>query len=114
MRKVDYALEVDPLTLYIDPDVEKQVHAVQAVLPSARLFFEDFVVWRMLHGHEGVDVLAASGEEVVPPADEPSLVLVINKLERVARPGLLDLQSRSAVSATLPCLEGCDHEGSPA
>ena len=85
------ALEVDPLALDVDPDVEEDVHAVELGLPRARVLLEDLVVRRELHRGERVEVLAALGEDVVPAADEARLVLVVDELERVAGPRLLDL-----------------------
>ncbi len=46
----------------------------------------------MLHGHKRVDVFAALGEKVVPAANETSLVLVVDEVERIARPRLLHLR----------------------
>ncbi|KAH6607744.1 hypothetical protein Trco_004057 [Trichoderma cornu-damae] len=85
------ALQVNPLALHVDPDVEEDVDAIQLVLPGHGVLLEFLVVGRVLHGLERVQVLAALGEEVVPATDKPALVLVVDHLEGVVLPRLADL-----------------------
>ena len=74
--------------------------SVEAILPRRRLLLEDLVVRRELHGGERVEVLAALGEEIVPTANEAGLVLVVDEVERVVRPSLLDLRRTKVRRAT--------------
>ncbi len=74
------ALEVDPLSLDVDPHIKERMHTVQLVLPAGRLLLKHAIVRRTLHGSELVDVLLDLVEQVVPPLDQLCLVLVVHKL----------------------------------
>jgi hypothetical protein len=97
------------------------VDSIELLLPRCSLVLEDLVVRRELHGGEGVGVLAAFREEVVPSPrrkktrqtedrsgsngssrervrrtvenslDQSALVLVLDEVKGVAGPGLSDL-----------------------
>ena len=49
------------------------------------------VVGGQLHGRHLVDVLLELVEQVVPPPDDPALVLVVDQVQLVRVPRLLDL-----------------------
>lgn len=67
------------------------MNSIKTVFPGRSLFFEHLVVWRKLHSRERVEVLAAFREEIVPTSNETSLVLIVDEVESVIRPSLLDL-----------------------
>ena len=55
------------------------------------------VVGGEFHGSHGVQVLLAFGKQVVPSADYPALVLVVDHLQFVRLPRLPDLQGEGGV-----------------
>ena len=84
------ALEVHPLALHIDPDIEEDVDAVELVFPRRRLLLELFVVRRVSHGLQRVQVITALGEQIVPATNEPAFVLVVDEIQVVILPVLAD------------------------
>ncbi len=54
----EYTLQIDPLALDIEPDVEDGVYGIELLVPRGRLLFEDLVVWRRFHGGHHLDALA--------------------------------------------------------
>ena len=57
----------------------------------------DLVVGRELHGGHAVDVLLDLGEQVVPAADQPALVLVVHLLQLVRVPHVSHLSNHAPV-----------------
>lgn len=56
------------------------------------LLFSYLVVWRKLHGRDAVDVFFDLGEQVIPAADNPALVLVIHQIKLIGLPKITNLQ----------------------
>jgi len=97
------------LTLNIDPYVEQDMNSIETIFPGRSLFFKHLVVWRELHSRERVEVLAALREEIVPTSNQPSLVLIIDEVESVVRPSLLDLsENASALDSKRECVRSID------
>lgn len=99
------ALKVDPLALHINPDIAKErVDGVELLVPGRRLLLKHLEVGRHLHLREVVDVVLGLCEEVVPAADQLGLVLVVDKLQLVRLPRLLDLLEKLLERLLALCL----------
>lgn len=68
--------------------------SVEAVFPRRSFLFEHLVVRREFHSRERVEVFATFRKEVVPTSNESCLVLIVDKVESVVCPSLLDLLLR--------------------
>jgi hypothetical protein len=50
-----------------------------------------FIIWRKFHGYQGVEVLGAFREQVVPSSNQAAFVLVVNQIEGIVGPGFPNL-----------------------
>ena len=91
------ALQIDPSPLNVDPHIKESIDPVQSIFPGHGVVFKHLEVGRELHCGHGIDVLLDLVEEIIPAADETTLVLVVDQVKFIGHPGLSHLCNRSRV-----------------
>lgn len=90
--------------MHVDPVVEDDLDLLESSRPGLNLLLEHLVVRRHLHRVDVVHVLVTLFKQVVPSSDQLGFRLVLDKLELVNSPALLDTVEEVLEDSLTSCL----------